>query len=75
MLRQQSILPLLQLLRLFNQASSTLQLALADLLDVNLIGSLNSLLQYQHQLARWQEETLTSARRRVRKPAQDSAKG
>jgi hypothetical protein len=52
MLRQQSILPLLQFLRLFNQASGTLQLALANLLDVNLIRSLKSLLQYQHRPAR-----------------------
>jgi len=53
MLRQQKILPLLQFLRPFDQASGTLQLALADLLDVNLIWSLNTLFQYQHQLARW----------------------
>jgi hypothetical protein len=52
MLRQQSILPLLQFLRPFNQASGTLQLALANLLDVNFIRSLKSLLQYQHRPAR-----------------------
>jgi len=40
MLRQQRVLPLLELLRLFSQTSSTLQLTLADLLDVNLVRSL-----------------------------------
>jgi hypothetical protein len=43
MLRQQRILSLLKLSRLLYQASGSLQLALGDLLDVNLIGSLNRL--------------------------------
>ena len=43
MLRQQRILSLPKLSRLLYQASGSLQLALGDLLDVNLIGSLNRL--------------------------------
>jgi len=50
MFRQQSILLLLVLLGLLYQASGTLQLAVSNLLDMNLIGPLNKLRQYQHQL-------------------------
>ena len=41
MLLQQCPLPLLKFLCLFGQARGAPQLALSDLLDVNLIGSLN----------------------------------
>ena len=50
---QQRALPLLKFLRLFGQAGSTPQLPLTDLLDMNLIGSLNALLQHQRQLTKW----------------------
>ena len=45
MLRQQGIFPSLEFLLLLNQASGTFQFPLTDLLDVNLIRSLNKLCQ------------------------------
>ena len=45
MFRQQIILPPPGFLRLFNQARGALQFALTNLLDVDLIGSLNGLPQ------------------------------
>lgn len=45
---QQRILPLLKFLGLFGQAIGTPQLTLADLLNVNFVGSLNGSPQYQH---------------------------
>ena len=50
MLRQQNVLLPLRFLGLFYQASGTLQLAMSDLLDMNLIRSLNKLRHSQHQL-------------------------
>jgi hypothetical protein len=52
MLCRQNLLPLLKFLRLLSQVRGTLQLTLADLLDVNLIRPLNGLCQYNRQSIR-----------------------
>ena len=59
MLCQQNILSLLKFPRLLTQACGTLQLASADLLDVNLIWSLNGSHGYNHQ-GNWTEITYIS---------------
>ena len=71
MLLQQSVHPVFRFLRRLGQARGTLQLTLANLLDVNLIGSLVGSLQWDNEQS---EKPHTSARRRVLNPAQDSAK-